>query len=629
MATLELTNPTTFRTTLGDLDGKKADASIIIGGFDESKTIPIINGYKWETAEKPLGEAFFTLNPTWFPSTSDKAVLSNFKDGLVSLEKSGTRWESFVKPNGNLESQIIFAEKPSFAVCEFEIASSGVEFWYQDTLANEYKYLSWLNDGKIPGFPTLESYLAGHTRPDNVVGSYAVYAPDKMHRKYKTGKVGHIYRPCLIDAKGKRKWLSQVIDAGKLKISLDFTGLVFPVILDPEVGYSTPGASGVGNAGYQYTTRFTAGDTFTTTTQYIYIFTTSAGNHKKIVVMSTSGVQPMSQLGTESVVDATEGWQSAATVVSIENGVVYHMSHVDEDAVGDAAYDASGTWSECYKWDSAYADGNDGGGSGFSCNTNYKFSHYVDDAGGGVSVDATVDDLTLTEYVAGINAEISIATGVDTLTLTEYVADVDLDVSVSAGIYALVLTEHSATINAEISISAGIDALVITEHSAAVNVGIGVSADVDNLILTEYTADIKADISISAGLDALTITEYSAGVSIGAIIIAVGVDNLVLTEYPALVNLTLNIAATVDDLVLTEFKAGVAIILGTALAIFETENANPPTVETARAAKTFIGADYIELTLTALVIPGDFYRLREDSPVVTIVNWCEYTIGIA
>lgn len=65
-----------------------------------------------------------------------------------------------------------------------------------------------------------------------------------------------------------------------------------------------------------------------------------------------------------------------------------------------------------------------------------------------------------------------------------------------------------------------------------------------------------------------------------------------------------------------------------AIAVFETDAGDPPATETARAAKNLGFDEYLELTITALVRPGEYYRLREVNPVVSILNWVEYTISL-
>lgn len=120
----------------------------------------------------------------------------------------------------------------------------GLEFHYQPSLTQE------------------EIDLGCH-RPDNVVGSYAVYWPraGRYLRRvdgvlaervnYETGKFAHLYRPQLIDANGQTCWCSMEVrqtaaGAAELAIYMPTDWLAsaaYPVVLDPEFGYTSIGAS--------------------------------------------------------------------------------------------------------------------------------------------------------------------------------------------------------------------------------------------------------------------------------------------------------------------------------------------------------------------------------------------------
>jgi hypothetical protein len=167
------------------------------------------------------------------------------------------------------------------------------------------------------------------------------------------------------------------------------------------------------------------------------------------------------------------------------------------------------------------------------------------------------------------------------------------------------------------------------KYEAAGGGSVEVAAGTDALGLTEYTAGVNSEISFTTGIEALTIAEYAADVNLN-INISAGIDTLIITEYNAVISvgLDVDVSAGVDSLVLTEYTSDIFIGF-IALAVFETENVSPPTIETARASKALsVENNYIELTLTALVAPNHYYRLREASPEVSIINWCEYTIGI-
>ena len=104
-------------------------------------------------------------------------------------------------PEGGYEFEIILKEKPDTNKIEFTIQNKGLEFFYQPAL-------------------TQEEIDNGINRPENVVGSYAVYYKDCPAnyvggKLYRCGKAFHIYRPRIEDAEGNRTWGELNIDEEK------------------------------------------------------------------------------------------------------------------------------------------------------------------------------------------------------------------------------------------------------------------------------------------------------------------------------------------------------------------------------------------------------------------------------
>jgi hypothetical protein len=135
--------------------------------------------------------------------------------------------------DGGLELEIFLKEKP--ATNRFDFALEGadnLDFSYQPALTQAQI------DQKIK-------------RPDNVIGSYAVYHKTKKnHSKgginYATGKAFHIYRPKAIDADGNEVWAELDYKDGVLSVTVPQTFLntaIYPVVVDPTFGYTTIGAT--------------------------------------------------------------------------------------------------------------------------------------------------------------------------------------------------------------------------------------------------------------------------------------------------------------------------------------------------------------------------------------------------
>lgn len=98
---------------------------------------------------------------------------------------------------------------------------------------------------------TPQEIANGVSRPDNVVGSYAVYSKvNKDHitgqTNYQTGKLFHIYRPLISDANGSTTWAVLNIVDGAMTVTVPQEFLdtaVYPVLVDPTFGYTSVGAS--------------------------------------------------------------------------------------------------------------------------------------------------------------------------------------------------------------------------------------------------------------------------------------------------------------------------------------------------------------------------------------------------
>ena len=135
--------------------------------------------------------------------------------------------------DGGLELEIILNEKPATNKFDFEISGAeNLNFFYQPAL-------------------TSEEITEGASRPENVVGSYAVYHKTKVNHRigstnYATGKVYHIYRPKAIDANGVEEWAELIYQNGILSITVSQSFLdsaAYPVKIDPTIGYTTAGTS--------------------------------------------------------------------------------------------------------------------------------------------------------------------------------------------------------------------------------------------------------------------------------------------------------------------------------------------------------------------------------------------------
>jgi len=136
--------------------------------------------------------------------------------------------------DGGFEFDVVFNSRPKSDVTTWTIQHKELDFFYQPAL-------------------TPEEIAEGAERPDNVVGSYAVYHKSKKNNKvggkeYRTGKAFHIYRPYYEDANGERVWGELNIDTKKNEMTVTapkgwLDKAAYPVVLDPTFGYTSAGAS--------------------------------------------------------------------------------------------------------------------------------------------------------------------------------------------------------------------------------------------------------------------------------------------------------------------------------------------------------------------------------------------------
>ena len=108
--------------------------------------------------------------------------------------KKGELLHDKVLESDVFEVEVILLEKPDTNIVSFDIETKGLAFYYQPEL-------------------TQEEIDEGAFRPENVIGSYAVYHESKQGdyspmglKNYRAGKAFHIYRPKIIDSAGTEVW---------------------------------------------------------------------------------------------------------------------------------------------------------------------------------------------------------------------------------------------------------------------------------------------------------------------------------------------------------------------------------------------------------------------------------------
>lgn len=209
----------------------KDKIEIEIGDSKQEDFKPQVKIMRWDN------EVNFSLRAEEHPNATVEITDNVFKYKTPDYEVHQYELDpSDIGEDGGLEFEWVLPHRPLTNTLTATIQTKGLDFFYQPAL-------------------TPEEIEQGAERPENVVGSYAVYHKEKggMNRsdgkEYKTGKAFHIYRPKCKDANGNETWGELNIDtnSGILTVTVDNDWLdsaVYPVIVDPTFGYTTLGGSG-------------------------------------------------------------------------------------------------------------------------------------------------------------------------------------------------------------------------------------------------------------------------------------------------------------------------------------------------------------------------------------------------
>lgn len=219
-----------------------------------------------------------------FKTQADRPLLSK------KMEFTSGDVTAFVEPKEGSENEFdidfTLNAKPDTNVFEYTIkGANDFDFLYQPEL-------------------TPEEIAEGAERPENVVGSYAVYHKTKANHRvgdtnYATGKAFHIYRPKAIDADGNEAWAElNYVDYfnheyGVLTVTVPQEFLekaTYPVRVDPTFGYTAAGASrGCFSSTVACGTSFILLSEGTVSSIHVFAQDVSGVNDGKTAIYDTSG----------------------------------------------------------------------------------------------------------------------------------------------------------------------------------------------------------------------------------------------------------------------------------------------------------------------------------------------------
>ncbi|MEK7634831.1 MAG: hypothetical protein AAB446_00115 [Patescibacteria group bacterium] len=229
------------------------DLRVSIGDARGKEFKPELNLDKWQGEVKMKISAPTDSQEVSFDKEKIKINTENIEYRMYDI--------STAENSGKFELDAIVKEKPNTDVFEWNIETENLDFFYQAPLDEERERslsrgasAEWDGVTCIPTECKNKQGIPVMQRPENVVGSYAVYYKggksgdySKMGGKnYKTGKAFHIYRPLVTDAKGKKVWGTLNVDTKTNKLSVTISksflnSATYPIIVDPTFGYEGSG----------------------------------------------------------------------------------------------------------------------------------------------------------------------------------------------------------------------------------------------------------------------------------------------------------------------------------------------------------------------------------------------------
>ena len=301
-------------------------------------------------------------------------LLSGTKNKTMSLEGDRIKYktdkmdfEMYSPDDENYKYVWYLNEKPEKNVVEFEIESSGLDFFYQPPLTQEYKNgYSEKFQKEITVTETQVKDLDGNVlmeRPENVVGSYTVYHSTKggmndiNGKEYKTGKAFHIYRPHLFDANGLEAWGNLHIENGiySVEIPQDFLDkAVYPIKSNDSFGYTTLGATIVAFSANQADSMQYSAPADGVVTSISWGCSSPTSFFKALLFTHSDLNIVANGVGDATALPATKNWGTSTFSISptIISGTSYLLGTISNASVAEY-YDAAGGGTNLNHFDSS------------------------------------------------------------------------------------------------------------------------------------------------------------------------------------------------------------------------------------------------------------------------------------
>jgi len=183
------------------------------------------------------------------------------------------------------EFEIILKERPTTNIINMSIKTKGLKFYYQPPLNEEIHEPDVVKTTETDCYD-VDGNIVTH-RPENIIGSYAVYHESRRGnyskiggKNYFAGIAFQIYRPKIFDAGGHAVWGTLNIDIEKNLLTIEIPqkfldAAVYPVSVDPNFGYEVKGGTVKSISLYSYACKYTITENGTaeSITWYIYLST--------------------------------------------------------------------------------------------------------------------------------------------------------------------------------------------------------------------------------------------------------------------------------------------------------------------------------------------------------------------
>ena len=502
-------------------DDPKDRIQVEVGDSEDiTKAHPLLTIRRWDN------EVYFSARLIHDEKTP---AFTNGARPVWDGEKIGAKFYDVLEGEGGFEFEVILKEAPKKNEIKFNLKTKGLVFFYQPPLTEEIEI-----GGRVVSVTETDAFdIDGNSiyhRPENVIRSYAVYMSRKGHnavggKLYRSGKVGHIYRPRIVDAVGNETWGVMDINSpnGILTVTIPQEFLdtaVYPIrhAAGLNFGYETAGAAStscaantlIGEGG-------TPAATGTVDSVTSCVTTTTDRNIKGVILLTstrailTNGVSDVKATGT-----LTKEWVTATytTKPTVTAATDYLAAWVNEGTVTQW-YDTA---------DSTYV----------SDTTNSYTTPAAPDAGDIKTTNSASTYATYTESTTAVNES-------ESITITESdAAAVGVQANKSE---TITLTENKgAAIATTIAKS---EAIAITESPLA-TVGAPQVNKSESITVSE-SVGVASPLQVNIS-DSVTISE-SIGTTTGAPQIAAS-ESITLTDTPA-VNINALIS-TSDNIALTE-----------------------------------------------------------------------------